>query len=156
MKHTTLLFLLRDDHILLAMKKRGFGIGRWNGVGGKVEAGETVEEAAARECSEEIGVKPGALEKVAHLTFMFPDGTADVLTHVFTARDWEGDPSETEEMAPQWFAHSGIPYDTMWQDDKLWLPHILANEKVVGQFAFDENENMISDSTQLSVVQEIK
>ena len=54
MKHVTLLFLLTDDQILLAMKKRGFGMGRWNGVGGKIEPGETIEEATARECREEI------------------------------------------------------------------------------------------------------
>ena len=51
----TLLFLQKGDQILLAMKKRGFGAGRWNGVGGKLEAGEDIEEAAIRECQEEIG-----------------------------------------------------------------------------------------------------
>ena len=42
MKQTTLLFLRKDNHILLAMKKRGFGINKWNGAGGKVEEGETI------------------------------------------------------------------------------------------------------------------
>lgn len=155
MKHTTLLFLLKDSEILLAMKKRGFGVGRWNGVGGKIEGTETIEEAAARECFEEIGVKPGQLEKVAHLTFTFPDGTTDVLTHVFVAREWEGKPIETEEMAPEWFAHADIPYDTMWQDDKLWLPHVLDGKKLVASFGFDENEQMLTDRTRLDIVDEV-
>lgn len=54
----TLLFLIKDDHVLLAMKKRGFGAGNWNGVGGKIEAGESIEQALVRECQEEIGVTP--------------------------------------------------------------------------------------------------
>ena len=156
MKHTTLLLLLKDDQILLAMKKRGFGVGRWNGVGGKIEPGESVEEAAARECYEEIGVKPGALQRVAHLTFTFPDGTTDVLTHVFTTREWEGEPVETEEMAPQWFKLGDIPYDTMWQDDPLWLPHVLDGEKVVATFAFTEDEQMLPEGTNLQIVEEIE
>jgi mutator protein MutT len=155
MKNTTLLFLLKDDHILLAMKKRGFGVGRWNGVGGKIEPGETIEQAAARECHEEIGVMPGQLERVAHLTFTFPDGTTDVLTHVYVTRDWQGEPVETEEMAPQWFHHTNIPYDTMWPDDRLWLPHVLDGRRVVAIFGFDQDENMLPDATKIDIVTEI-
>ncbi len=44
----TLVFLVDDDRVLLGMKKRGFGAGKWNGFGGKVEPGETIEEAAIR------------------------------------------------------------------------------------------------------------
>ncbi len=73
MKHTTLLFLLKDNHILLAMKKRGFGAGRWNGVGGKIEAGETIVQAAVRECFEEIGVRASfAFDRDQQI---LPDGT---------------------------------------------------------------------------------
>lgn len=57
-KVTTLLFLVRDDEILLAMKKRGFGANRYNGVGGKLDPGETVEQTLVRESEEEISVKP--------------------------------------------------------------------------------------------------
>lgn len=44
----TLAFVEKGDQVLLGMKKRGFGHGRWNGFGGKVEAGENVRDAAAR------------------------------------------------------------------------------------------------------------
>ncbi len=44
----TLLFVLRPGQVLLGMKKRGFGKGRWNGFGGKVHKGESIEEAAIR------------------------------------------------------------------------------------------------------------
>ena len=47
-KILTLLFVLEPGRVLLGMKKRGFGMGRWNGFGGKVQAGETIEEGAIR------------------------------------------------------------------------------------------------------------
>lgn len=47
-KLLTLLFVLEPGRVLLGMKKRGFGEGRWNGFGGKVQGGETVEEGAIR------------------------------------------------------------------------------------------------------------
>ena len=74
MKDTTLCLLVREGEVLLAMKKRGFGAGRWNGVGGKCLPGETIEQATVREAEEEIGVKinPVHLEKVATLSFYFP------------------------------------------------------------------------------------
>ena len=47
-KVLTLAFLRRSGEILLGFKKRGFGAGRWNGFGGKVEPGETIEQGARR------------------------------------------------------------------------------------------------------------
>jgi mutator protein MutT len=153
--HTTLLFLLRENEILLAMKKRGFGAGRWNGMGGKIEPNETIEAATARECREEIGISPGQLEKVAHLTFMFPDGMTDILAHVYITREWEGKPIETEEMAPQWFALGDIPYHKMWQDDEHWLPHILDGKKLVATFMFTADEQMLPDKSKITFVDEV-
>ena len=75
MKLSTICLLIKDDEILLAMKKRGFGAGRWNGVGGKVEPGESIEEGAIREMEEEIGVTASIenLERVGEIKFYFKD-----------------------------------------------------------------------------------
>ena len=47
-KLLTLVLVCNETQVLLGMKKRGFGEGRWNGFGGKVESGETITEAAIR------------------------------------------------------------------------------------------------------------
>jgi hypothetical protein len=47
-KLLTLVLVTRPNQVLLGMKKRGFGQGKWNGFGGKVEKGETILEAAQR------------------------------------------------------------------------------------------------------------
>lgn len=130
MKQVALLFLLKDDQILLALKKRGFGEGMWNGVGGKVKAGESILEAATRECQEEICVTPRDLSLAGRIRFTVRGGD-EIIEHecsVFTAAAWEGEPRETEEMKPKWFNTTEIPYDKMWPDDDLWIPHLIAGE----------------------------
>ncbi|MDD4304835.1 MAG: NUDIX domain-containing protein [Patescibacteria group bacterium] len=102
------------------MKKRSFGVGKWNGVGGKPEGNETITSTAIREAKEEIGVniKESDLEKVCEFKFFFKDGKNNQEVSVFLCKSWEGDIIETEEMMPQWFHIDKIPYDNMWSDDK--------------------------------------
>ncbi len=142
----TLLFLVRDNQILLAMKKRGFGAGKWNGVGGKLETGESIEDALVRECQEEIGVTPVMWNKVAELDFV-QDATTDpwhMYVHAYICTGWEGEPTESEEMRPEWYPVSAIPYDDMWDDDRYWLERALKGDKLFGKFTFDEQDKMIS------------
>lgn len=144
MKDATLLFLVQDDQVLLAMKKRGFGAGRWNGVGGKVNDGESIEEATIRETQEEIGVQVLHIEKYADLTFKNEEVEGQNMhVHVFVCRDWEGQPEESEEMAPEWFYMDMIPYDKMWSDDQYWLPEVLAGHGVSAEFTFDADDQII-------------
>lgn len=142
LRQATLLFLIRGDEILLAMKKRGMGVGRWNGVGGKPMVGETIIDAAIRETEEEISVTPTSLKKVATLTFTYPnlpqfhDWNQEVV--VFFADKWTGEPQESEEMAPQWFLRSEIPFSEMWEDDIHWLPKVLQGNIITGKFTFSK------------------
>lgn len=140
MKLLTLLYLRRSDELLLALKKRGFGEGRWNGVGGKVEPGETVRAAAIRECQEEIGVEAVDLALVGRLTFY--DKADPGLCHhtaVYVTTQWHGDPVETEEMQPRWYKETDLPYDDMWPDDRVWLPVLLQGKQFEGSFTVDGN-----------------
>ena len=133
--------LVKENEILLAMKKRGFGAGKWNGVGGKIKKEETIKEAAVREMEEEIGVtaNPEHLEKVGNIKFYFKDNPEwDQHMHIFFVRKWEGEPEESEEMKPQWYKHQEIPYKEMWVDDPHWLPLVLAGKKIEGEFHFDD------------------
>ncbi len=146
LREVSIVFLCREDEILLAMKKRGFGVGRWNGVGGKPEPNESIEQTAIRECQEEIAVLPKKLAKVAVINFYFPPDKAALgfnqQAHVFLCDDWEGVPKETEEMKPQWFLTRSIPYEKMWSDDKYWLPLIIDGKKIEADFIFDDKDNV--------------
>lgn len=140
LRQATICLLRKDDQVLLAMKKRGFGVGKWNGVGGKVKDGETAKQGAIRETQEEIGVTPTGMEQVAVLDFYFPDVPAekdwDQQVIVFTCNKWNGEPIESEEMLPKWFKVSDVPYDQMWADDILWMPKVFAGQKVKAEFIF--------------------
>lgn len=148
MKAVILCLLVKDDKVLLAMKKRGFGMGKWNGVGGKVQEGETIEVAAAREVKEEIGVivSLSKIEKAGSIDFHFKDKPEwDQQMHVFLVKNWQGEPQESEEMAPKWYTQNEIPFDAMWADDKYWLSVVLAGKKVEGKFYFDKEGKNIND-----------
>ncbi|MEO6110061.1 MAG: 8-oxo-dGTP diphosphatase [Candidatus Saccharimonadales bacterium] len=147
-KTLSLLFLRKDDQILLAMKKRGFGEGRWNGVGGKVEANETIEMAMIRESQEEIGVTPHSYEKIAEIHFdeFFKNEPIIMNVHVFICTTWTGEPIESDEMKPQWFALKDIPYAFMWADDPLWLPKVLEGKKINADFKLDPLDAILSHS----------
>jgi len=140
-KVLTLAFVHDDKRVLLGMKKRGFGAGRWNGFGGKVMPEETIEQAAAREFQEETGMRAKSLTLWGHLTFIFEGDPVELDVHVFSAIG-EGNPIETEEMAPQWFAHSDIPLDAMWPDDRYWLPLLLAGKSFEGRFVFADHNTI--------------
>jgi 8-oxo-dGTP diphosphatase/2-hydroxy-dATP diphosphatase len=102
-KVLTLCVIHQDFKILLAMKKRGFGVGRWNGFGGKVEAGETLEGAAKRECFEEGNIIPLEIQEVGVIDFKFKGGAKEILeVHIFRAENFKGEPAETEEMLYSW------------------------------------------------------
>jgi mutator protein MutT len=150
MKERTLLFLYKptEKQILLAMKKRGFGEGKWNGVGGKIEEGESVEQATAREAKEEIGVEVAVtdLRKVATIDFSF-DGKIEFnqRVHAYFVERWVGEPTESEEMRPEWYATDAIPYDAMWVDDQYWLPRVLAGECLTASFTFSTDGTRVLD-----------
>ena len=138
MKTVTILFLQKDNQLLLAMKKRGFGAGKWNGVGGKLEPGETPQAAAIRECQEEIGVTPANPKQVGTITFYDKaDPSFCHYAHVYVADEWKGEPAESEEMRPEWFKTTELPYNDMWTADALWLPHVLANEQFEATITFN-------------------
>lgn len=144
----TLLFVVQGGRVLLIHKKRGLGAGKINGPGGRIESGETPREAALREVHEELCVRVLDPTPRGRLRFQFVDGySLDV--HVFVATTIHGEPCETDEAIPCWTDCAAIPWDRMWADDRLWLPHVLAGRDVDGRFVFD-GEAMLDHDLRVS------
>lgn len=139
-KILTLCIIYQHSRVLLGMKKRGFGAGRWNGFGGKVLKGEKIEDAARREVREEAGIEVLNLAKVGIIRFEFQGNPKILEVNIFKASSFKGEPTETEEMKPQWFSVKKIPFNEMWPDDKYWFPLFLEGKKFKGKFLFGESD----------------
>ena len=149
----TLCFLVRDGKVLLGLKKTGFGKGNWLGIGGKVEVGETIEQAMKREVLEEIGVRVIDAYQTVILNFYFPFVNEpekwNQQGHVFLARDWKGEPSESEEIRPQWFYLNEIPFEQMWDDAGYWLKRVLSRERFEADFLFNPELKVLEHRIQV-------
>ncbi|MDD5433482.1 MAG: 8-oxo-dGTP diphosphatase [Candidatus Pacebacteria bacterium] len=159
MRDATLVFLIKKSEqgiseVCLAMKKRGFGVNRWNGVGGKVNEGEEIIEAAKREAKEEIGVEIEQINKMAELDFFFPHNeTWNQKVHVYFCENWQNEPAESEEMKPQWFLTAELPFNEMWPDDEFWVPQVLAGNLLKAMFTFGEGD--VIQNQNIEIVEEL-
>ncbi len=143
----TLCFIKKDGRVLLQKKAKGkFGELLWNGPGGKLAAGETPEKCAEREVFEETGLKVSNLKRHGSVHFYNKGSTApDVSVHMFSTADFGGEPKDLGEGELAWFEFSRLPLHEMWDDDKFWLPHVLAGKTVNGHFFFKNKFDKISD-----------
>jgi len=148
----TLCYLRKDGKILLQKKAMGlFGQGKYNGPGGKILAGESPEQSAIREVFEETGLKAKGLKEHGILEFysgnqemegargaFSPRKVPDIKVHVFSAKDFSGRLRHSKEGPLEWIPESKIPYESMWEDDRIWMPLMLQGKKFRGRFWFEK------------------
>jgi 8-oxo-dGTP diphosphatase len=131
----TLIFLTRDERVLLlkgAPDKRLWA-GKYNGLGGHVEAGESPYRAALREVREEAGLAPTHLElrAVVHVTLNPPPG---VVLFVFTGEAPQGELRSSDEGTPEWVQLADLPSLPLVEDLHQLLPRVLGG----GPLAYGE------------------
>jgi 8-oxo-dGTP pyrophosphatase MutT (NUDIX family) len=148
MVDTTLTYIFKDNQVLLAMKKRGYGVGKLCGPGGKLHDGEAHLQAAIRETEEEIGVTPDIQEPIGHILFHDIELGSWTCT-VYRTEKFIGDPVESEEMKPQWFDVAEIPYDSMWSGDDKWMPHVVNGQRFTAEMWYDGEQHNTQADIQL-------
>lgn len=132
----TLVYVLSNHSVLLIKKLRGIGKGKVNAPGGKVEPGETVQECAIRELEEEVGLQASSVRFGASLKFLDLETEFSLEGYAFLVHDFSGNPRGSPEADPFWCSRDSVPYERMWEDDRYWLPYVLAGERVSGEFLF--------------------
>jgi 8-oxo-dGTP diphosphatase len=137
-EEAVLCYIVTGGQVLLMHKKTGLGTGKVNAPGGRIEKGETPEQAAVRETIEEVGLTPYNLEKRMDLHFLFTNGYS-LRGYVFFADSCTGTMVETREADPFWCSVDAIPFDRMWADDSVWLARAMAGENLEGFFIFDDD-----------------
>ena len=99
--------------------------------------------AAERELYEEAGISSDRLTLCGKLFFTFDGDQQLIEGFIFCSEHYKGEPIETEEMRPQWFALNQIPYEKMWADDILWFPLFLKGIYFLAYFHFDREERLV-------------
>ena len=154
-KPMCLVFLLRGDpagdgEVLLGLKQRGFGTGRIVGIGGHVEPGESDLDAAVRETFEETGltVIPTDLYDAGRIVFRFPGAPeSDMSVALYRCTTWTGDMVASDELDPQWHPVAALPTREMWDDSRIWLPHVLRGERIEADITYDAAGALVADLT---------
>lgn len=137
---------IKDGKVLLGRrKKQGFGQGKWLGLGGKVEPGETIPEAMARECLEEGNIVVTDHIKRGVLLFHYVNDP-DMEAHYYEILKHEGEIADSDEMEVKWIPISEIPYENMWPNDRYWLPMFLDGRYFKGEFFFNADYQIVKHS----------
>ena len=132
-----------DKKILLALKKKGLGTGRYNGFGGKVEKGESIKESAIRETKEEGGIDVIKIKRMGVVEAESTEREEILIVYIFKIIKFSGEPKESDEMKPKWFNINKIPFAKMWPDDRHWIPLFLKGEKFKLKILFGKNDKVL-------------
>lgn len=116
-------------------REKDFHKGKYNGIGGKFEPGETPEECLIREIREETGLEAKSYRYEGLLTFPLFDGVEDWYTFVYTVDAFDGDLTECDEGSLHWIPDSDLPKLNLWEGDPHFLRWIYAKEDPAAVFS---------------------
>lgn len=145
-------YLISENKVILGLRKKvshGFGANLIAGIGGKVGDKkefkmETFDEALCREVQEEVGVTVTEFQKRAELIFLYPCNSEwDQFVIAYVVTGWVGELTETESMKPVVFPAAKLPWDRMWDDNRYFVPLILAGKNIRATFLFDKNNDKV-------------
>lgn len=118
--------------------------GKWIGLGGKMEEGETPEECIVREVKEESGLRIKKPRLRGILTFPKFKDNEDWYVFLFTAKEFEGELIESQEGTLQWIDDTEIFNLNLWEGDKLFLKWLEDNRLFSGKLVY-ENGRLIEN-----------
>lgn len=141
MKLATLCYIRNQGKTLMVhriKKANDIHQGKWNGLGGKLEAGETPEECASREIYEESGLIVRKLEWKGILTFPDFANDEDWYAFVFLVPEFEGELIDSVEGDLRWIDNEELPNLNLWEGDTIFLPWLERPEFFSGKFVYKE------------------
>lgn len=110
--------------------------GKWNGLGGKVESGETPEECALREIYEESGLRVRNPRLKGLLTFPLFANDEDWYAFVFVCEDFEGQLIDSPEGELRWIPDQELLTLNLWEGDHIFLPWLDRPGFFSGKFVY--------------------
>ena len=143
MQLATLCYVINKDKTLMLhriKKKNDFHEGKWNGLGGKFEPGETPEECVIREVKEESGL----IIKNPHLhgiiTFPMFDGKKDWYVFMFTSNQFKGKIIDSHEGKLEWIPNDKLLHLNLWEGDRIFIPWLLQDKFFSAKFDYSNGK----------------
>ena len=148
MQLASLCYLKKNQKTLMLYrnkKQNDIHEGKWNGLGGKFEAGETPEECVIREVKEESGLE--IKNPKLHGIILFPafDGVQDWFVFVFSSTTFSGEIIESEEGTLKWINDNQLLSLNLWEGDEIFMEWMNKNEFFSAKFIY-ENKKLKSHS----------
>ncbi len=148
MKLATLCYVRRDGHTLMihrVRKANDMHAGKWNGLGGKLNPGETPEECAVREIYEESGLRVSNPQLKGFLTFPAFSMDEDWYVFVFLVKDFEGELIDSPEGNLRWVEDGELTALNLWEGDPIFLPWLEKPGIFSGRFTYRDGRLVSHD-----------
>ncbi|NWF49948.1 MAG: 8-oxo-dGTP diphosphatase [Ignavibacteriaceae bacterium] len=121
-------------------KSNDYHEGKWNGLGGKFEPGESPEECAAREIEEESGLRVKNLKMKGFITFPLFDGKDDWYVFLFTADYLNGELIDSPEGHLEWIPNEKLFEINLWAGDKIFIPWLFKDKFFSAKFIYENGK----------------
>ena len=121
-------------------KKNDFHEGKWNGLGGKFEQGETPEECVIREVKEESGLLLVNPKLHGFITFPMFDGKKDWYVFMFTSDKFSGELIDSKEGKLEWIPDEKLLDLNLWDGDRIFLPWLEDDKFFSAKFEYENGK----------------
>ena len=143
MKLATLCYIQKDGKTLMLYrnkKQNDYHEGKWNGLGGKFEAGESPEECAIREIKEEAGLNVKSMKLKGFITFPLFDGKEDWYVFLFVIDDFDGELIDSPEGKLEWIPDNELEKLNLWEGDQIFIPWLFQEKFFSAKFNYDNGK----------------
>ena len=145
MKLATLCYVMNKQNNATLMiyrnkKKNDYHEGKWNGLGGKFDLGETPEECAVREIKEESGLNVKSIIMNGFITFPLFDGKDDWYVFIFTTDDFTGTMIDSPEGKLEWIANDKLLELNLWEGDTIFIPWLFQDKFFSAKFNYKDGK----------------
>ncbi len=143
MKLATLCYVRKNNHTLMihrVKKENDFHEGKWNGLGGKFELGESPEECVIREVKEEAGLEIINPKMHGFITFPMFDGKDDWYVFLFTANEFKGELIDSSEGRLAWIEDEKLLDLNLWDGDRIFIPWLFENKFFSAKFNYKDGK----------------
>ena len=139
LKLATLVYVRDGERTLMLHKAKGYQKGKWNGLGGKFDPGESPEVCMRREVFEESGLSVEAAQLKGFITFPAFDGQDDWYAFVYLVTEFSGELKASDEGELEWIANNKLLDLNIYDGDRVFIPWLEGDRFFSAIFRYDSD-----------------